>query len=142
MKKIMAYCLIFLIPLVFFVVDFAKADKEQASPYLRNVKMCYEGIPCVRVIDPEFYGKNLSFYIFTLINTTECKEIEDAAKNYLEDVALHDYLAYHLYVCEYEVSNGLRFEEQQYHVAPWMYDLEYMDLYPDDTVFVEPKEYA
>jgi len=142
MKKIMAYCLIFLISLVFFVVDFPKADKEQASPYLRNVKMCYQGIPCVRVIDPEFYGKTLSFYIFTLIETTECKEIEDAAKNYLEDVALHDYLAYHLYVCEYEVSNGLRFEERQIFISPWLEDERYKNLYPDDTVFVPPSQFS
>ena len=96
----------------------------------------------VKEINPKFYDNRYAFWIFDTVNSKDCSRIESAMELVVEDKPLYDYFDIKLDVCEFEVENGKRQEPFKINSEPYSYEIPYLDIYPDGTVFVPPIENA
>lgn len=95
-----------------------------------------------RTINPDFYDDRYAFWILDTIHSYDCSRIESAMEKVVEDKPLYDYFDVNLDICIHEVENDKREKDIYINTDIYKYEEPNLDIYPEDTIFVAPSEYA
>ena len=102
----------------------------------------------VKDINLKEYDSATSFNVLSAIESNDCERIKKTSTYYYEDKELFDWIAFNADICFWKKENDPSFEEKKILniiTGPFVEEefyKDYYDMFPEGTVFEEPKEYA